>query len=184
MFGRPFKWDDYGRDILKFCGAIDATWSPSYEALCFLLEVQRGYRRVGLSRAPDAWKAAGVACLWRACCYPDHIQFVMAGTATSGQSWVRFLKNMAAGSSDRIREHLLFTQDDNAILVDQSDEPVLSVLSPSLLVGGAKIQGGRPTVLVMPDLDRVPSKWIPFLSGLVDESEDQWLCVAPCPSVV
>jgi hypothetical protein len=179
FFSRP-TWDDYRQDILAFCGELGRQpWVPSKPAREFLLAVQRGYHRVGLAGAPDGWRAIAAACLWHACVHPDAIQFVMAGTMKSGHAWVRYLKQTAAESHDMIREHLLFTEDDSAILVRNADSAVLAVLSPGHLVGASKIQHGRPTILVMPDLDRVPTKWLPVLQSFVHGQHDQWLTVAP-----
>ncbi len=180
MFGRPPDWSDYRQDILLFCEMLhDPQWVPTSEAREFLLAVQRGYHRVGLSGARDAWMAVGAACLWRACCFPDQIQFIMAGTTKSGYAWIRFLKSIASTSSDVVRQHLLFTKDDCSVLVRHADSPAITVLSPGHLVGMATIINSRPTTLVMPDVDRVPTKWLPGLKRLVATEKDQWLVVAP-----
>jgi len=179
-FEPPSMWDGRHSDILAFCTALgNQHWTPSKEAREFLLGVQRGYHRVGLAGVADAWRAMAAACLWRACCFPDHLQLVMAGPRKTGHAWVKFLRQVASESVDSIRENLLFTQDDSSILLHHSDDPALVVLDPGLLVGTCKIHGGRPTVLVMPDLDRVPTEWLPSLRSFVDGQEDQWLVVAP-----
>ncbi len=180
MFGRRFDWDDYREDILGFCDFLqEPCWIPSKKSRVFLEAVQRGYQRVGLSDAPDAWMALGAACLWRACCYPDQIQFVMAGTTKSGHAWIRFLKSIAAESATIVREHLLFAEDDCSVIVKHAQNPSISVLNPGHLVGVATIVNARPTTLVMPDLDRVPTKWLPALKRLVATEKDQWLTVTP-----
>jgi|SRR5882672_562865 len=180
MFGRRVTWDDYVNDILAFTSALGTEqWTPSRGAREFLLAAQRGYRRVGLAGVEDGWRAMAAVCLWRACCAPENLQLVMAGTMKSGHAWIRYLKQIAAESTDMIRKHLLFTEDESMILVVGSDDPVVSVLSPGHLIGAARVTHGRPTTLVMPDLDRVPTKWFPVLNRFTDGPLDQWLVVAP-----
>lgn len=180
MFGRRLDWRDYRQDILLFCELLhDPHWVPSKRSREFLLGVQRGYQRVGLSDARDGWMALGAACLWRACCSPDHIQFVMAGTSKSGQAWIRFLKQIASESADRLREHLLFSEDDCSVHLREAQSPAITILSPGHLVGISTIVNARPTTLVVPDLDRVRTEWFPALKHLLGSDKDQWLTVAP-----
>lgn len=180
MFSRRSAWTDYQQDILAFCELLHTPpWTPSQEATTFLLAVQRGYRRVGLTGARDGWMAMAAACLWRACCYPDHIQFVMAGPLASSQAWIRFLKTISSGSHASLREHLLFTQDGTSILCGTYDDPAISVLDPSHLSGITSIHNSRPTVLVMSDLEKVPTSWFPALAHLIEGEKDQWLMMSP-----
>jgi hypothetical protein len=179
MFFSRAPWD-YSDDILGFCEVVGAQpWTPSKRSREFLLAVQRGYQRVGLAGAADAWRALATANLWLACCRPDHLQLVMAGTTKSGHNWVRYLKHLAAESADDVRLNLLFTDGDDLVLVRRSDDPVLSVLTPGQLIAAPHIQHGRPTVLVLPDIDRVLTKWLPSLKCFIDSPQDQWLTVAP-----
>jgi hypothetical protein len=175
------SFDDYKGDILAFCELLgSAPWTPSEPARVFLRAVERGYARVGCAGAEDGWRAMAAACLWNACCHPERLQLVMAGTTKSGQNWVRYLKQIVSDSSELLLRTLLFTEDDSSILVIRNDEPVLAILTPGLLLQtGPRLPGARPTVLVMPDLDRVPSKWFPALKCFVEGPDDRWLTVAP-----
>ena len=180
MFGRRLDWRDYRQDILLFAELLhDPHWIPSKHSRQFLLDVQRGYHRVGLSGAKDAWMALACACLWRACCFPDQIQFVMAGTTKSGQSWIRFLKSVASECADSVREHLLFSEDEDSVIVRGAQTPSIAILSPGHLAGVSTIVNARPTSLVLPDFDRVPAAWFPKLKHLIGTAKDQWLVVAP-----
>jgi hypothetical protein len=176
---KPGGWEDCENNILWFCSLLSA-WTPSAEAREFLLSVQRGYNRVGLvGAAKDAWTALGAACLWRACCFPDHIQFVLVDSPESGQAWIRFLKKMAAGSVSAVREQLLFSKDGSMIVMRHADEPAITVLDPAHLWGTTRVLNSRPTTLVMPDFNRVPTSWFPALKHLVSTEKDQWLAVSP-----
>lgn len=185
MFGRYAStsgWDDYRNDILAFSRSLSRLWTPSKKAKVFLLAAQRGYARVGLTDVPDTWRAMAAVCLWNACCHPDKLQLVMAGTTKSGHAWVRFLKSIATDAPDRIRQQLLFAEDDSMIVAADrrdSDAPVLSVLSPDHLLRAVKLPGVRPVVLVLPDMDRVPAKWMPALQSYVQGPKDQWLAALP-----
>lgn len=180
MFFRRPDWRDYEDGILRFAGELGRQpWTPSRRAREFLLSVQRGYHRVGLAGACDAWRAMACANLWLACVHPDRLQLVTAGSEKSGRSWVRYLKLVAAESHDTIREHLLFSEDDGMLLVRDSDEPVLAILGPGHVINATKLQNSRPTVLVMPDLERVPTTWFPQLRSFIPSAQDQWLTVAP-----
>ena len=180
IFGRPMDWTEYRQDIIGFCQLIGGTpWRISEPAHVFLKAVQRGYARCSLTGAPDNWRAMAAACLWTACCYPERLQLVMAGPAKSGAAWIKFLKTVCGESTRMLREHLLFTEDETMILVPQSDDPVLFVLTPGFLLGASKIVGGRPTVLVMPDFNRVDTGTLPALKTFVEEPGDQWIVGLP-----
>lgn len=183
MFGRRLDWRDYREDIFAFTDLLhDPPGVFSARSREFLHGVQRGYQRVGLTGAADAWNALGAACLWRACVSDDHIQFVMAGTSKSGYNWIRFLKQIASQSADHLRQHLLFSEDNSSVIVRGAQTPAITVLSPGHLAGISTIIHARPTTLVVPDVDRVPVKWMPALKRLVAGPEDQWLCIAPVRS--
>jgi hypothetical protein len=171
---------EYAEDIVSFCHLLGNTpWAISPQARTFLEAVQRGYPRVGLTAAPDCWRAVAGACLWNACCHPDRLQLVMAGAGRSGAMWIRFLKQICGDSPRLIREHLLFTADESMVMVPLSDEPAIFVLEAGHLIGASKILGGRPTVLVMPDLERVETASLGALKSFITEPGDQWLVALP-----
>jgi len=179
MFG-PRAFEEYREDILAFCHLLGNTpWQISPQARTFLEAVQRGYPRVGLTGAPDCWRAVAGVCLWNACCHPERLQMVMAGSGKSGAMWISFLKQISGDSTRMIREHLLFTEDLSMVMVPLNDEPVIFVLQPGHLVGASKILGGRPTVLVMPDLERVETGSLDALKSFITEPGDQWICALP-----
>jgi hypothetical protein len=180
MFGPRPRWSDYETDIIAFSQLIGGTpWQISPPSHTFLRSVQRGYARISLTGATDCWRAVAAACLWNACCHPERLQLLMAGSASAGQAWIRFLRNICGESTRMLREHLLFTEDENMVMVPASDDPVLFVLTPGHLLGASKVRRGRTTVLVMPDIDRVATESYPALKSFVTEPGDQWIAALP-----
>ena len=177
---RSHGWDAFRDDIIAFCQLIGNTpWHISQQSYTFLKAVQRGYARASLTGAPDHYRAMAAVSLWNACCHPERLQLLMAGSEKFGKSWVQYLKTLCGDSTRQLRENVLFTEDDCMMMVPTSDEPVLFVLSPGHLVGVSQITGGRPTVLIMPDLNRVATETLPMLQSFVKESGDQWIAGLP-----
>lgn len=167
-------------DVLAFCDLLNLRLGP--QGRTFALAAQRGYSRVSLTDLPpgEAWTALAAVCLWRACCYPKDLQLVMAGTTKSGQAWLRFLERICSAARHSVREHVLFSAEKDAAFTSSSpNEPVIVVLTPeTLAVGPIGADHPRRTLLVMPDFNRVPTKWMPTLKSFVGP-KDQWLVVLP-----
>lgn len=166
-----------GRDkLIAFSHAVDRTWIPSAEALVFLRGVQRGYRRVGLAGAPDAEKALAMVCLWKACCFPEQLLLVAAGSARAGQAWVRYLKHLTTESRlTALQGQLLFDEDSQ--WVRSGDRTSLCVLKAGQSLPTSVDLEDRSIVLFLPDFSRISTPRVNTFAQMLVEPDDQWLVV-------
>lgn len=177
--GRPSRWDEYAQDILAFAPLVDRHFVPSEKSRVFLRAVQRGYARVGLTGAPDAWRALALACLWQACCHHDRIQLIAAGSEKSGQAWLRFLRELVGQAVPMVQDELSFDDGLTHVMAYDTKWPAMFVLSPRQASAVLAADLARPTTVVMPDLGRVATKLFRPLGKFVSRPGDQWLVVSP-----
>lgn len=169
-------WTAARDKLIGLSRAIDRNWAPSVEALVFLSAVQRGYRRVGLAGAPDAEKALAMACLWKACCFPEQLLLVAAGSARAGQAWVRYLKQLTLGSKlTALQEQLHF--DEDGMWVRSGDRTSLCVLKAGQSLPTTVDLEDRSIALVLPDFSRISTPRVNTFAQMLVEPDDQWLVV-------
>lgn len=175
MRARPSDWPAiYAHDLLLFCREL-LLWIPDDANTAYLKQAERGYRRVGVVEPMmfDFTSLSVAIVLWRMIVVPGSVHFILAANERVAKTWFLRAEEMLGRSEPDFRREFLFTKNRLAMTRQPGTELSCVYLEMGLL--GAAVAAGRPTTLVVPDLDRIPSSRVQMASSLITTNLDFWI---------